>query len=243
MSASLSDDEIEDRFFLLGRMEILNALNDLIHRREAVAVYFNGGKDFILTLLLEARSDALIFDLGGDPRTNKMLAQATACVFIASPDGIRVQFSGIQPQRISWGDTDAFWVPLPNQVIRLQRRECYRNVLPVLTALKVKLSNEYGVNLCDWVLHDLSVSGFGATVIGAPHFANDETVAHVVIALSDKTRLDCSGMIRHISQIDRNGKGRFRVGVKFIDLPHVVEVAIQRYIIKIEFERRKLLMK
>jgi c-di-GMP-binding flagellar brake protein YcgR len=243
MPASLSDDEIEDKFFLLGKMEILNVLNDLIHRRESVAVYFNGGKDFILTLLLEARSDALIFDLGGDPRTNKLLAQSAGCVFVALPDGIRVQFSAVQPQRFSWGETDAFWVPLPDRVIRLQRRECYRNVLPVITALKVKLTNEYGVNLCDWLLHDLSVSGFGATVIGAPRFTNDETVAHVVIALSDKIRLDCSGMIRHISQIDRNGKGRYRVGVKFIDLPHVVEVAIQRYIIKIEYERRKLLMK
>lgn len=243
MSASLSDDEIEDRFFLLGKMEILNVLNDLIHRRESVAVYFNGGKEFILTLLLEARSDGLIFDLGGDQRTNKLLGLSPACVFIALPDGIRVQFSGVEPQRFKWGEADAFWVPLPDRVIRLQRRECYRNILPVITALKVKLTNDDGVNLCDWVLHDLSVSGFGATVIGEPRFKSDETVAHVVIALSDKTRLDCSGIIRHISLIDRNGKGRYRVGVKFIDLPHVVEVAIQRYIIKIEYERRKLLMK
>lgn len=241
MSASLSDDQIEDRFFLRGRMEILNVLNDLIHRRESVAVYFNNGKDFILTLLLEARSDALIFDLGGDPRMNKLLAQSTGCVFIASPDGIRVQFSGGQALRINWGDSDAFWVPLPDRVIRLQRRECYRNVLPVAAALKVKLINESGIILCDWRLHNLSVSGFGATVTGVPHFTNEETVAHVVIALSDQTRLDCSGIIRHISQI--NGKGRYRVGVKFIDLPHVVEVAIQRYIIKIEYQRHKLLMK
>lgn len=243
MSASLSNEEIEDRYFLLGRMEILNVLNDLIHRRESVSVYFNGGKDFILTLLLEARADALIFDLGGDERSNRLLEKSAACVFIATPDGIRVQFSGLEPKRFAWGDSDAFWVPLPERLVRLQRRECYRNVLPVINGLKVKLTNSDDVSLGDWSLHDLSVGGFGATVIGAPRLKIDDTVAHVMIALSDKTKLQCSGVVRHISLIDRNGAGRYRIGVEFVDLPHVMEVAIQRYIIKIEYQRRKLLMK
>ncbi|CAN5724624.1 flagellar brake protein [soil metagenome] len=243
MSASLTNEEIEDRYFLLGRMEILNVLNDLIHRREPVSVYFNGGKDFILTLLLEARSDALIFDLGGDERTNKLLEKSASCVFIASPDGIRVQFSGLEPERFSWGDSDAFWVPLPERLVRLQRRECYRNVLPVINALKVTLSDQSGASLGDWALHDLSVGGFGASVAGEPRCKIGDTLAHVMIALSDKTKLDCSGIVRHISSIDRHGSGRYRVGVEFMQLPHKMEVAIQRYIIKIEYERRKLLMK
>ncbi|MDO8650928.1 MAG: flagellar brake protein [Undibacterium sp.] len=243
MSASLSNEEIEDRYFLLGRMEILNVLNDLIHRREPVSVYFNGGKDFILTLLLEARSDALIFDLGGDERSNNLLEKSDFCVFIATPDGIRVQFSGFEPKRFSWGESDAFWVPLPERLVRLQRRECYRNILPLISALRVTLSDIDDISLADWALHDLSVGGFGANVIGAPRLKTGQTIAHVMIALSDKTRLTCSGVVRHVSQIDRNDAGRYRVGVEFIDLPHVMEVAIQRYIIKIEYERHKLLMK
>lgn len=243
MSASLSNQEIEDKFFLLGKMEILNVLNDLVHRREPVSVYFNGGQEFILSILLAARSDGLIFDMGGDERANKLLDKSGYCVFVAFPDGIRVQFSGIDPSRFSWGDEDAFWIPLPDRVVRMQRRDDYRNVLPLVNALKVKLAADDGVNIGEWALHNLSVSGFGAIVDGEPHVRLGDTIGHVMIALSDKKRLDCTGVVRHITLLDRQGRGRYRVGVEFIDLPHVMEVAIQRYIIKIEYERRKLLAK
>ena len=243
MSASLSDQEIEDKYFLLGQMEILNILTDLIHRREPVTVYFNGGQDFILTILLAANSDGLVFDIGGEPRTNKLLSHANRCVFMAFPDGVRVQFSGVDPELFMWGDEDAFWVPLPDRVVRMQRRDNYRNVLPLINGLRANLSDEDGNAIADWPLHNLSVSGFGAVVDGEPHVRTNDTIAHVVIWLSDKKRLDCVGIIRHITLIDRHGKGRYRVGVQLIDVPHVLEVAIQRYIIKIEYERHKLLAK
>lgn len=242
MSASLSNDEIEDRFFLLGRMEILNILNDLIHRREPVTVYFNGGNEFILSLLLEARAEALIFDLGGDERANKLLEKAASCTFLALPDGIRVQFSGIEPNRFLWGDKDAFWVPLPERIVRLQRRESYRNSLPVVNPLRVKLLMEEDSQLYDLALHDLSVGGFAATVYGETPLRSDDKIAQLEIQLSDKNTLICPGQIRHVTLVSRDGNGRYRIGVKFLNLPHVMEVAIQRFIIKTEYERRKLLM-
>jgi c-di-GMP-binding flagellar brake protein YcgR len=243
MSASLSNQEIEDKYFLLGKMEILTLLNDLAHRREPVSVYFNGGQDFILSMLLSAKPDGLVFDMGGDDKANARLEKSDQCVFLAEPDGIRVQFSAIEPKRFWWGDEEAFWVPLPERIVRMQRRDSYRNELPVVNTIKVKLSDENGANLGDWPLHNLSVGGLGANVVGEPHINIGDSIAHVVIWISEKKRLDCVGVVRHISVIDRQGKGRYRVGIEFKDLPHAMEVAIQRYIIKIEFERRKLLAK
>ena len=241
MSASLSDQEIEDKYFLLGKMEILSLLNELANRREPVSVYFNGGQDFILSILLSAKSDGLVFDMGGDDKANARLENSDQCVFMATPDGIRVQFTGIEPKRFSWGDDEAFWVALPERIVRMQRRDCYRNVLPVVNTIRVQLSDAKGANLANWPLHDISVGGLGANVSGEPHMKIGDSIDHVVIWISDKKRLDCAGIVRHISQIDRQGKGRYRVGIEFVNLPHAMEVAIQRYIIKIEYERRKLL--
>ena len=243
MTASLSDQEIEDKYFLMGKMEILSLLNDLAHRREPVSIYFNGGQDFILSILLSAKSDGVVFDMGGDEKANARLEHSDQCVFMAAPDGIRVQFTALEPKRFWWGDEEAFWVPLPDRIVRMQRRDSYRNVLPIVNTIKVKLTDEHSANFGDWPLHDLSVGGFGATVSGEPHMKNGDSIAHIVIWVSDRKRLDCVGMVRHISLIDRQGKGRYRVGIEFVNLPHQMEVAIQRYIIKIEYERRKLLAK
>lgn len=240
-AASLSNEEIEDRYFLLGRMEILNILNDLIHRREPVTVYFNGGRDFILTLLLEARAEALIFDLGGEEKRNLALERSANCVFIATPDGIRVQFSGADPQRFDWGETEAFWVPLPDRVVRMQRRETFRVIVPVVKALTAKLYDETSTPIGDWAVHDLSVGGVGMTINNAPKVKVGDRISHLVIPFSATKRVKCEGIIRHITQIDRQGGGRFRVGVEYLNLPHAMEVEVQRYIIKIEYERRKLL--
>ena len=243
MTASLSDQEIEDKYFLMGKMEILSLLNDLAHRREPVSIYFNGGQDFILSILLSAKSDGVVFDMGGDEKANARLEHSDQCVFMATPDGIRVQFTALEPKRFWWGDEEAFWVPLPDRIVRMQRRDSYRNVLPIVNTIKVKLTDEHSANFGDWPLHDLSVGGFGATVSGEPHMKNGDSIAHIVIWVSDRKRLDCVGTVRHISLIDRQGKGRYRVGIEFVNLPHQMEVAIQRYIIKIEYERRKLLAK
>lgn len=243
MSASLSNEQIEDRFFLMGRMEILNVLNDLIHHREPVTVFFNGGNDSMLTMLLDARSDELVFDLSGDARNNNALAKASTCVFVAAPGGIRVQFSGEQIHRVSWGETEAFRIPLPDRVIRLQRRECYRNVLPLIKGLKAQLFDEHGAILADWVLHNLSVGGFGVNVTGACRLKTGDQIARVNIMLPSRKPLECAAQIRHITQLDKTGQGKSRVGVAFVDLAHGMEVSIQRYIIQIEYERRKLLMK
>jgi c-di-GMP-binding flagellar brake protein YcgR len=243
MTTSLSNDQIEDKYFLLGKMEILNILNDLAHRREPVTVYFNGGKDFILTILLAARPDALVFDLGGDARSNQALSRAPSCTMIAMPDGIRVQFTGQNPERFMWGEQEAFWVPLPERVVRLQRRDTYRNQLPISNPIKVKLFNEQETPLAEWNLHDLSVGGFGAMVDGHPMVNVGDTIAHARIKVDAKNTIDCACVVRHISLIDKSKNGRYKVGFSFEKLPHSMEVAVSRLIINIEYERHRLLKK
>lgn len=242
MSVGLSDEEIEDRFYLLGRMEILRLLNDLIHRREPVTVNFNGGRESLLTILLEARPEALIFDLGGDDRANQNLPKSRNCIFVARPDGIRVQFSGGKPNRFSWGDRDAFWIPLPERVVRMQRRESFRILLPVAKPLTVRLLGEGGENWGEWPVHDLSVGGAGINVLGEQGMEPGMTIPRLVLFLPNHGAVDCAALVRHVSRLagsDFNST-RYRVGVAFQGLPRSMEVAIQRCIIDIEHERRRL---
>jgi c-di-GMP-binding flagellar brake protein YcgR len=243
MSASLSNEEIEDKYFLLGQVEILNVLNDLAHRRENISVYFNAGQNFILTVILSARPDGLVFDLGGDPRSNTLLEKASQCVFMAFPDGIRVQFTGVSPQRFMWGDEEAFWVPIPQRVVRLQRRDSYRNHLPLSSGVRSKLYNIDAQVIGDWEVHDLSVGGFGIIVEGEPNIKLGERLPQVSIPVSPKTILHCAVVVRHITFIERTRLGKFQIGFSFIDLPRPMDIAIQKLILSIEYERHRLLGK
>lgn len=243
MIPSLSDDEIEDRYFLLGRMEILSVLNDLIHRRTPVTVHYNGGRDFFITTLLEARPEALIFDLGGDDKANDRLPLSPGSVFVAYLDGIRVQFSGAQARRFSWGGSDAFWVPLPERVVRVQRRESFRILLPVAQPLMVALYNGSDKLIGEWPTHDLSVGGLALTTLGQPHFKPMQPIARLVfqLPLAKRQAIDCPAMVRHVTPLsDRMGSARYRVGLSFSRLPLATAVAVQRCIIRIEHDRRNL---
>lgn len=240
---SLSDDEIEDRYFLLGQMEILSVLNDLIHRRAPTTIYFNGGRDFFITTLLEARPEALIFDYGGDEKANQNLPYSANCVFVSHLDGIRVQFSGGPPRSFSWGGSNAFWIPLPERVVRVQRRESYRVQLPIAHPLMVALYGHDQKLLGEWPTHDLSVGGLGFNVTGTPNFKPLNHLPRLVFQLPVQKRqaIDCPAVVRHVTQLsEQHGRTRWRVGVSFSRLPLATAVMIQRYIIWVEHERRNL---
>lgn len=240
-TASLGDDEIEERYFLLGQMEILNVLNELILRREPVTVYFNGGRDFFLTTLLEARPDAVIFDPSGDLKANMRLPQSPHSVFVARLNGVRVQFAAKQSRSFLWGGSDAFWVPLPERVVRLQRRESYRILLPVAQPLMVKFFTDDGLVQGEWPAHDLSVTGLGIAMSKLPQIELYQRVARVTLMLPKQRGIDCAAVVRHVTPVSgRTISISHRVGIAFDDLPPAMGVGIQRYITKIEHERRRM---
>jgi hypothetical protein len=239
MLPSLSDDEIEDRYFLRGRMEILSVLNELILRREPVTVYFNGGRDFFQTTLLEARADALVFDLSGDPVINKRLPASSSCIFVSSINGIRVQYAGGQVGKFSWGGSDAFWVPLPERMVRVQRRESYRILLPVAKPLMLKLFANDKQVIGEWPAHDLSVGGLGFTTIGMPPVEVEQEIPRLRLPLPGQILVECVAQVRHVTPMsERLDGGRYRVGVCFTDLAPATAVAIQRFITIVEHQRR-----
>lgn len=243
MSVGLSNDEIEDKYFLQGRVEILSILNELAHRREPVSVYFNNGQQFILSILLSARDDGLVFDMGGDEKENRALSNANNCTFLTYPDGIKVQFSGTNPQRFLWGNEEAFWVDIPTHVIRLQRRESYRITLPLSHPISAQLIQHDSKKLASWSIYNLSVGGFCVLVNSAPSLKVNDIIQCAQIQLSNNHLLECPVIVRHISKKIHLSSEKIQIGFSFVELPHAMDVAIQRTIIQVEYERHKLMAK
>lgn len=238
MDQDVNIDEIEDRFFVRGRMEVLNVLNDLVYRCEPVTVIF-GGAERHPTRLLEARGNVLVFESGIDRGANARLLQGNRCTFIASPDGIRVQFAAGQAKRISWGGCRAFCVPLPDCVARVQRQESYRILVTPEQALTARLFSDEGSPLGEWPVRDLSVGGLGIAIQEASSLALCKNAAHVRFSLPQHGSIDCAVTLRHATGANADdGYPPYRIGLMFSALPPEMGVAIQRYIIEQEQQRR-----
>ncbi|HEX2949069.1 MAG TPA: flagellar regulator YcgR PilZN domain-containing protein [Armatimonadota bacterium] len=238
MSLSLNDDKIEERYFLHGQMEILSVLNELIHRREGITVYFTQGQEFLRTTLLEARPTHLVFDLSGDENTNRRFEHAEKSLFVGHLDGIRVQFFTTKSTRFSWGGSDAFWTPLPTRVIRLQRRESYRVLLPVTKPIPAQILSTQEKRLGEWPMHDLSVGGLAFTVTGELGFQPGDGIGHLVFVLAKRRKIECMATVRHVTPVNKQAGEYYRIGVSFLDLPASLGGAIQRYILDVEHQRR-----
>jgi c-di-GMP-binding flagellar brake protein YcgR len=223
-------------------MEILSVLNELVHGREPVTVHFDGGHNFFLTTLLEVRPDALIFDPGGNEANNRKLLRSNGCLFVATPGGVRVQFATGQAERFSWGGMDALCVPLPPRVTRMQRRECYRLTMSISRPVPVCLQLAPDQAPASWPLHDLGIFGCGALVDDSFTGEVDAVIPQVSIAIPDHLDIACAGHIRHLTpEPGERRKHKRRLGLRFVDLPRSMEVQLQRYIVLMEHQRRKLL--
>jgi flagellar brake protein len=244
MDLTLQDEEFDDRYFLRGRMEILNCLNDVIRYRENVTVYFNQGKSHLLTTLLEAGVDHLLFDLGGEESANRRLERAQGCVMVAMHHGIRIQFSTQEvPQRFSWGGTEAFSIPLPEKIVRLQRREAYRVALAVSKPVMARVTGDDGILLCELPIHDLSVGGIGMNAIGNTNLNVGDEI-EVSFSLAKGKPMHCRAQVRHITTMGRSGRqANLRVGLSFVDFPIALSAKVQRYILQVEREREALVRK
>lgn len=224
MSEAINTEQIDERFLVRGRMEILGVLNDLIHRDEAVTVSLSAGA--FVTRLLEARDQILIFEAADDGAAHRCLLPGATCEVVARPDGILVQFSGANLQPIVWDGSAALCMPLPHSIVRLQRQESLRIRIPAAAGLMVQLLDDVGASLGAWPLHDLSVGGLGVDIGDVARLAG-HNIVRVMLELPELGTLDCAVSLRHTSVLADSG----RVGLGFCDLPGAARAAIQRYII------------
>lgn len=230
----------EDRFGLRGQMEIRALLHDLLHARQSISVEYGEQRESLLTTLLNVGREGFIFDFGVDPRSSDRLLAVEQLHFSCRQEGILVRFDAKAPQRVAWDGGVACWMPLPQHIVRLQRREFFRVATPVAKPINVTVTAPDGE--LPMHLHDLSVGGSGFTLPGAaPTLTLGDRWPGVRFRLDQGDAIRIDLIIRHVTPIGHgNTRPTTRIGVAFADLSRKHEAALQRWIIQIEQERRKL---
>jgi len=230
-----------DRFVVRSKSEILYILDGLMKCAELITVHFNQGQDMMLTTLLSAnlKNNELIFDWGGSDKVNLKLLAAERHMFVVAPEGIKIQFSTRQARQIDFGGEKAFSTNLPDQIIRLQRREYYRVILPVADRLIAGFCH-HEVD-CKLPLYDISIGGMGLIM------SRNDLRMQIGDVLSGYS-LDLPGLesqnlcleVRHVSPVaPARGQPYTRIGCVVVgERKRSDEAKIQRYLIRVEQERR-----
>lgn len=241
MDNTYSDEDIEN-CTLRSPREIAFLLRGLIKRGDRTTVLFQEGRQSFLTVLLDISEDAglLYFDIGGSNDTNQAFLKSEQSTFTTFVDGIRIQFSAKKGQEIKWRGESAFAVPLPKSLLRLQRREFFRLSLPTTKPYICRLQRGSKQEK-SFPLHDISVGGVG---IFSPHpldYEPLEKLENCWIDLHDTGVLAVTLEVRYVNPLEsRTGKPLWHLGCRYVKLSPLNETLIQRFMARLEAERKAL---
>ena len=232
------------RYTLATPVEVAHHLASIAKSGHMVTVFSNKGKTFILTRFLEvdAKQGSLQFDWGADPATNSQLLASERNVFVCSPDGVKTQFVTGAARKVMLDSGPAFEVDLPEQVIKLQRREFFRIQTPVANPVICHIA-DYPDHPLDLHLFDISLGGCSIWLPAAqaPGFELGRQYQNCSLELKPLGTLKVAIEIRHRQSTQlRSGIEAVRVGCAFLNMKPQSETLVQRYVGQLERERRAL---
>ncbi len=241
MSNTQTEEDLE-RCTLSGRREILFQLRTLIRQKVRVSVSFDEGRQSFLTVLIDVSEDRdrLYLDIGGSEDTNRAFLNSERCQFSAIVDGIRIQFAGRQPQLVKLAGEQVLAVALPKSLLRLQRRDAFRLQLPstkpYICRFRRGTPDEQAMPL-----YDISVGGIGIQLPENPEYQAMQRLENCWLDLRESWTFPVTMEIHYITLSEsRLNKPIWHIGCKFIDLSPANETLIQRFMARIEVERRAL---
>jgi c-di-GMP-binding flagellar brake protein YcgR len=231
------------QYLLSARSEILFVLRALLPANTRITVYFNDGRDFLLTTLVAIEEDAIILDCGGDAAMNTKAGEAAKLFCATQLDNVKIQFVVHGLTAVSYEGRPAFRAAIPDTVLRLQRREFFRLTVPITRPLRCILPYEKADgSRVQLEVKVVDISGGGMAIMSPPEgigFEADAEFPNCRIELPEVGIVVATLKVCNVFEITlRNGSVVKRAGCQFKSLPGPMLTLVQRYIIKVERERK-----
>ncbi|MDQ8024137.1 MAG: flagellar brake protein [Moraxellaceae bacterium] len=229
------------QYLLSERREIAFVLRQLAHKRSLVTAYYGQQERFLTTSVIGVSEDErwLLLDVARDEALNAEALLAERVLCITQLDKVKVQFAVSKLQRTEADGLPALRAPLPENLLRLQRREYYRLHAPTSHALSCTIPLPDGGRMEARVV---DISGGGLAVIVPPagtDLAPDMVFENCRIDLPDFGPVTTKLRVRNLFRLtSRSGVVTLRAGCQFEDLSTPMANAIQRYILRVERERK-----
>ena len=232
------------RYLLKEKADILYNLRTLIQRRAMLSTFLDQGPDSFLSAVLGISSDErhLILDAASDERLNQRAQEAARLICATQLDQIKIQFALQDLEQITHEGLQALRSPLPQLLLRLQRREHYRLSAPPSHGLACLIPVQEKGRITSLKADVLDISGGGLAFVvppNAPPLEPDMELPDCRVMLPDTGPISAALQVRNLRPLAQQGHPSLRAGCQFVALSNSMAASIQRYIFKVERERNK----
>ncbi|RIX41234.1 MAG: flagellar brake protein [Rhodocyclales bacterium GT-UBC] len=233
--------------FILGTpADIEFYLGLLARRRSIITVYINEGTHFFLSSIvaLDEETRSVFLDPAQSEENNTLAVNARELTLVANLDRVKIQIRLPALQKTSYQGHGVLGASLPSQLLRLQRREFFRLEPPTATPIHCKLAahlDDGTIKTFELILSD--ISGGGVSLTGTTEMSEDFQRD----TLFNECRLEIPGegviqvnlRVRKAVEVStESGDHNLRIGCEFVNLPSARLAFIERYITRVERERK-----
>lgn len=221
------------RFVVRSRVEIVSALRQLRDQHLLVTLYYGNDTGFAVGSVLDvhAGADELIVDLTVDAVGRQAIGAATSLVMVGFIDNVKLQFTMARGEPLT-PKAAAFRLPLPHEMLRLQRRASLRVKTPALLCHVPAgdgSSKALALRISDLGLGGLSLQG----PCDRRLFVVDRVIERCQIQTASGRRVDVTLRVRHVEPLvgERDAE---RVGCEFVGMTAAVRNGLQQLIGSVE---------
>ena len=212
-----------------SRVEIVSALRRLRDQRVPVTLFHGDEGRFAVATVLDvhAGADEVIVECAADAAACGDMAAAASFVVVGFLENVKVQFSVRSAERVV-PNGSMFRLPLPRQMLRLQRRAFLRIKAREVVCHVPRVPGSMHYHALR--VADLGVGGCSLRVRGdEPRFAPNQLVERCQLELSDSARIDVVLRVRHCEKLEAD-IAEMRIGCEFVGLDAASERALRKYI-------------
>lgn len=229
----------EDRDFLIhSKAEIQQILQTICERNTRSALYYDSGKNFVLTMLLEVGADGIWIDPASRAIDNRHLLNSDQITLVSVHNQTKVQFTVTDPWQASYEKNEAIFLPLPTSLLRLQRRDYFRlDAEPEHPLTCLLHPQESPLNTMQHVpVVDISLGGLSLEYPATDIELKPGTIySDCEINLPEVGTLKVTLQIQNTFSIPgRAGRARQRTGCRFIKQNREMSIPLQRYVAQMQ---------
>lgn len=245
LKIELFSDGNDRQFRIDSKREIHAILHGIAHAHSRVALYYGEGNDFILTALLGVDEEGVWVEASSLAEENQRILHSNKFIIISSHRQVKVQFVAHQIKSAMFNNRTAFLLPLPESLLRIQRRDYFRLTTPVSIPLRciipVTLPAPHiqpGTPILKREVTIMDISVGGVALVCEEYDTEllpGKIYPDCTISLPDMGDITATVKVKSTFEITlRNGLVNKRVGCEFIHLSGDAAALLQRYVTRLQ---------